>query len=163
MKVKIENAVLSDALKIADIEKACFPEEEAASLDSVKQRIEAYPESFLKAVDEDGNIKGFINGAAVNDETISDYMFESTSCHDEGGRFQSVFSLSVHPDFRHNGIAGMLMNELKKRALLAGREGVILTCKENLIGFYERFGFECTGVSQSVHGGAVWYDCILRF
>ncbi len=44
-----------------------------------------------------------------------------------------------------------------------GRKGVILTCKQHLIPYYERFGFENLGVSQSVHGGAVWYDLLLRF
>ena len=43
-----------------------------------------------------------------------------------------------------------------------GRKGLILTCKERLLGFYERFGYRNLGVSASVHGGAVWYDMILE-
>ena len=43
------------------------------------------------------------------------------------------------------------------------RRGLILTCKDRLIGFYEGFGYKSLGVSQSVHGGAVWYDMILEF
>ena len=38
-----------------------------------------------------------------------------------------------------------------------------MTCKDRLIGFYERFGYKNLGLSQSVHGGAVWYDMILEF
>ena len=39
----------------------------------------------------------------------------------------------------------------------------ILTCKEKLIGFYEKFGYVNLGISDSKHGGAVWYDMILEF
>ena len=38
-----------------------------------------------------------------------------------------------------------------------------MTCKDRLIGFYERQGYRLLGLSRSVHGGAVWYDMILEF
>ena len=37
------------------------------------------------------------------------------------------------------------------------------TCKEHLIPYYEKFGYRNCGVSESVHGGAVWYDMRLTF
>ena len=40
---------------------------------------------------------------------------------------------------------------------------MILTCKEELIPYYEQFGFENRGLSASVHGGAAWYDMVLTF
>ena len=43
------------------------------------------------------------------------------------------------------------------------RKGIVLTCKESLIPFYERFGFVNEGKSMSKHGGAVWYDMRLVF
>ena len=51
-----------------------------------------------------------------------------------------------------------MIEETKKR----GKQGLILTCKDRLIGFYETFGYRNLGVSESVHGGAVWYDMILE-
>ena len=55
------------------------------------------------------------------------------------------------------------VNDFIAKARQAGKRRVVLTCKEKLIHYYERFGFSNCGVSQSVHGGAVWYDmeCIL--
>ena len=44
-----------------------------------------------------------------------------------------------------------------------GRKGLVLTCKDKLVGFYERFGFVSEGVSSSEHGGAVWYQMRLTF
>ena len=45
----------------------------------------------------------------------------------------------------------------------AGMRGMILTCKAALIPYYERFGYRNKGISASVHGGAVWYDMVLKF
>ena len=44
-----------------------------------------------------------------------------------------------------------------------GRKGLILTCKDRLIHYYAKFGYKNLGISESVHGGAVWYDMILEF
>ena len=44
-----------------------------------------------------------------------------------------------------------------------GRRGCILTCKDTLIHYYEKFGYVNKGISESVHGGAIWYDMILEF
>ena len=54
---------------------------------------------------------------------------------------------------------GHLIEDARKR----GRKGLILTCKEGLIPFYEAFGYRNLGVSASVHGGAMWYDMVLEF
>lgn len=43
------------------------------------------------------------------------------------------------------------------------RVGCILTCKEELLAYYKKFGFESIGLSESVHGGAVWYDMKLEY
>ena len=55
------------------------------------------------------------------------------------------------------------MMEMIEKARAENRRGVILTCKEKLIPFYEQFGFVSHGLSASVHGGAAWYDMVLDF
>ena len=69
----------------------------------------------------------------------------------------------VLPEYRRQGGAAMLMNAFIEKARQEGRKGLILTCKEALIPYYSKFGYKSLGVSASVHGGAVWYDMILRF
>ena len=44
-----------------------------------------------------------------------------------------------------------------------GRKGLVLTCKDRLIRYYAKFGFENEGVSASVHGNVVWYQMRLTF
>ena len=37
--------------------------------------------------------------------------------------------------------------------------GVVLTCKDRLIHYYEKFGFVNEGLTaKSTHGGAEWYQ-----
>ncbi len=54
------------------------------------------------------------------------------------------------------------MDYLIEDAGKRGRKGLILTCKDRLIHYYEKFGYVNLGVSESVHGGAVWYDMLLE-
>ena len=74
-----------------------------------------------------------------------------------------MFGLAVIPQKRHQGYASLLMMEMIEKAREEKRRGVILTCKEKLIPFYEQFGFVNKGLSASVHGGAAWYDMVLDF
>jgi predicted GNAT family acetyltransferase len=67
----------------------------------------------------------------------------------------------VDDSLRGQGIAGKLIEALVDLVRKEGRKTVVLTCKEHLIHYYSRFGFENRGVSESVHGGAVWYDMVL--
>ena len=62
------------------------------------------------------------------------------------------------PEYQRQGIAEKLMKDMMEKSREAKREKMILTCKERLIHYYEKFGYENKGISESVHGGVVWYD-----
>ena len=55
------------------------------------------------------------------------------------------------------------MKQVIKDAKTQGRKGCVLTCKKELIGYYEKFGFQNRGKSQSALANQIWYDMILRF
>ena len=159
---RIRQVTMEDLDRVTQVEAVCFPPAEAAGKESFRARIERFPDSFFVA-EMDGEIVGFINGAVTDERTIRDEMFEDASLHNPKGRYQSIFGLDVVPERQHRGIAGELMEHMIEDARQKGRRGLILTCKDRLLGFYERFGYKCLGVSASVHGGAVWYDMILEF
>lgn len=162
MDILIRQVRPEDLDAVARVEAVCFPEAEAAGRESFSRRIAAFPESFLVA-EAGGDLIGFINGCVTGERTIRDEMFEDESLHDPKGSYQSIFGLDVVPEYRRRGIASQLMKALIGRAKKQGRKGLILTCKDRLIGYYETFGYRSLGVSASVHGGAVWYDMILEF
>ena len=163
MEYIIRQARPEDLDQVAEVERICFPAAEAAGRESLRLRIQAFPESFLVAEEQGGAIIGFINGAVTDKKTISDDMFEDAGLHKEDGAYQSIFGLDVLPQYRRQGIAAALMEGLIRSAEEKGRKGLILTCKERLIPYYGKFGYRNMGVSESVHGGAVWYDMIMEF
>ncbi len=152
----------TDLDAVTAVEAVCFPAAEAATKESFEHRIATFPECFFVAV-HDHKIIGFINGCATDERTIHDEMFEDSSLHKVDGCYQSIFGLDVIPEYQRQGIAAELMNHLIENARAKGRKGLILTCKDRLIHYYEKFGYQNLGVSASVHGGAVWYDMLLEF
>ena len=81
----------------------------------------------------------------------------------DGYYFGTITELLVLPEYRRQGVAADLMNHLIQTAKARGKKGMILTCKDRLIHYYEKFGYRSLGISGSVHGGAVWYDMLLEF
>lgn len=163
MDYTIRNVKIEDLDQVTEVEALCFPAAEAAEEASFRQRIETFPDSFFVAEDENGRIIGFINGCVTDERTIRDEMFEDSGLHRPEGLYQSVFGLDVIPEFRRQGVAADLMNRLMQEAKARGKKGMILTCKDRLIHYYEKFGYRNLGLSASVHGGAVWYDMLLEF
>lgn len=147
----------SDIDSLANIEAKCFPASEAASKSRIEDRMNVFPNHFYVA-EENGEIVGFVNGLVSDERTISDEMFENAMLHNEKGKYQMIFGLSVLAEYRKKGIAGKLMQAIINAAKEEGRDGVVLTCKDDLIPFYKKMGFQNRGVSKSAHGGVVWYD-----
>lgn len=161
-EINIRYVTAEDLEQVTAVEAACFPAAEAAGRESFKRRIETFPECFFVAV-HDGRIIGFINGCATDERTIRDEMFDDSGLHKKDGIYQSIFGLDVLEEYRCQGVAARLMEHMIQDAEAKGRKGLILTCKDRLIHYYSKFGYENLGVSASVHGGAVWYDMVLEF
>lgn len=53
---------------------------------------------------------------------------------------------------------GLQEDVLIADSMKQGRKGIVLTCKDQLIPFYQKFD-----LSASTHGGAVWYQMRLIF
>ena len=154
-------AVRQDDLNsVTEIEAVCFPAAEAASRDSFKERIAAFPESFLVA-EVGGKLIGYINGCATDSPVIYDELFYSTTHHNQAGENLTVFGLAVIPEFQKQGVASQLMKHFVQTAKKLGKRNIILTCKERLIRYYECFGYVNNGISKSTHGGTQWFDMTL--
>ena len=154
---EIRNATMNDFKRLCELENIAFPPEKAASDKSIKERIELTNDTFFVACIED-KIIGFINGIVIDQEYISDDLFEEVFENRKEGGIQSVLSLGVEPEYQRQGIAAALLKELEKEAKSKKRTTITLTCLENLIHYYERQGYKNMGLAQSQHGGATWYN-----
>ncbi|URZ04224.1 GNAT family N-acetyltransferase [Clostridium felsineum] len=162
MDIKIREVFIEDLEAVTEVELRCFPKSEAATKKSFEQRINTFSKKFFVAENE-GKIVGFVNGCIINETAIYDKLYENASLHVPDGKYQTIFGLDVLPEYRNKGIASKLMQHMIEVSKLEGRKGVILDCKEKLIHYYEKFGYINVGISESVHGGAKWYNMILEF
>ena len=69
-----------------------------------------------------------------------------------------LFGVATAPAYQKSGFASKLMERAIEDARKQNRCGIVLTCKEELIRFYSHFGFVSEGISDSEHGGAIWYQ-----
>ena len=142
------------------MEDVCMPPGEGCTREEILDRVYAAPEFFLLAVEkETGKIAGYVNGVATNESVIRDEFFsKGGKLHDPDGSTIMLVSLVVMPQYRGLGLGREIMRVYAEREKAKGRKRMILTCVEKNIKMYEKFGYRLLGVSNSVYGGAVWYD-----
>lgn len=160
--MNIRNATIEDLQAITAVESRCFPAAEAASESDFKKRLTVYPNHFWLLEDE-GKLVGFVNGMVTNESILSDEMFKDANLHNENGEWQMIFGVNTIPEYRRKGCAEKIINKIIYDAKKQGRKGLVLTCKEKLLHYYAKFGFKNEGISESTHGGVVWYDMRLTF
>lgn len=160
--MNIRTATMADLDALTAIEAACFPAAEAAPRAAFEKRLAVYPDHFWVLEDE-GKIVSFVNGMVTDEEKLRDEMYENAALHTESGAWQMIFGVNTLPACRRRGLAELLLRRCIDDARTQGRRGVVLTCKDKLVHYYVKFGFVSEGVSQSTHGGAVWYDMRLTF
>ena len=161
--MEIRTAVMADLAAVTAVEAACFPAAEAATERDFAQRLAVYPNHFWLLEEDDGTLVSFINGMVTDEPTLRDEMYENAALHREDGAWQMIFGVNTLPRYRRQGCAARVMERVIADARAQGRKGCVLTCKDQLIHYYETFGFRNEGVSASTHGGVVWYDMRLTF
>ena len=148
-----------EAREAAEIERICFPPNEACSREMMLERAAAAPDLFLVAVDrESGRIAGFLNGLATKEEAFRDEFFTDAGLHDPQGDAVMLCGLDVLPEYRGRGLARELVSVYCRRERERGRKRLVLTCHDGKVDMYRRMGFRDLGASASVWGGESWHD-----
>lgn len=159
----IRTAAMDDLKDITAIELECFPVAEAATEKEFAERLKYYGNHFWLLYENDKLI-AFVDGFVTNKPDLTDEMYEKAHLHNENGDWQMIFGVNTLPDYRRQGYAGMLIKRAIEDAKAQGRKGLVLTCKDKLVSYYEKFGFQSEGISEkSTHGNVVWYQMRLRF
>ncbi len=160
--MEIRKATISDLDAITALEAACFPEAEAASRESFEKRLKVFADRFWLLWDGD-RLVGMVNGMVTDQEELVDEMFADASIHQPEGDWQMIFGVATHPEYQRRGLAAQVLERAIADVKAEGRKGLILTCKEQKLHYYAKFGFVSEGVSVSEHGGAKWYQMRLEF
>lgn len=148
---------------VAEIERICFPPNEACSYEHMRDRVEGAPELFLVAVEKNsGKIAGFLNGLATKENEFRDEFFVDASLHDPEGENIMLLGLDVLPQYRGMGLAREIVYQYVCREKVRGRKHLYLTCLESKVKMYEKFGFEDLGLADSTWGGEQWHEMVCR-
>ena len=160
--MKIRTATTDDLEMIAAVEAECFPPAEAATKEEFAKRLQYYRDHFWLMFDGEKLI-AFVDGFVTDEADLTDEMYEKAELHEEQGDWQMIFGVNTIPAYRRRGLAEQLLKRAIADAKAQGRKGLVLTCKDKLIHYYAKFGFENEGVSESTHGNVVWNKMRLTF
>ncbi len=161
--MRIRTAVPADLPAVTAVEAACFPAAEAATEADFAKRLAVYPDYFWLMEDDDGTLVSFVNGLVTDEAHLRDEMYADASLHNENGAWQMIFGVNTLPEYRRRGLAEQILRRVISDAKAQGRKGCVLTCKDKLLHYYGKLGFVNEGVSESTHGGVVWYEMRLTF
>ena len=160
--MEIRTATFKDLDAVSAVEAACFPAAEAATPAEFEERLRYYGGHFWLMSDGEKLI-GFVDGMVTDKADLSDDLYAQASLHNENGAWQMIFGVNTLPEYRRHGVAAALLKRAIADAKAQGRKGLVLTCKDKLVHYYAKFGFVSEGVSESTHGGVVWYQMRLTF
>ena len=145
------------------IEQICFPPNEACSPKAMTERIAKVPQLFLVAVDKStGKLAGFLNGVATDEEKFRDEFFTDIDLCDENGKNVMLLGLDVLPEYRGQGLARELVHRYSRREKANGRKKLFLTCLEQKVEMYKKFGLQDLGIADSTWGGEEWHEMVLK-
>ena len=147
-----------DAAMAAALEAICFPPEYAASPAAIAERMATYADHFWLIEDEGGMLLTLVNGPCTHARDLSDEMYEAPTMHDPNGAWQMILGVATAPAAQGQGLATRLLRTVIETTRAHGRQGLVLTCLDDLVGFYARLGFVDEGLSASHHGGVPWHQ-----
>lgn len=161
--MRIRTAQMDDVDAVAAVEKECFPPAEAATREKFAERILHYGNHFWLMFDGD-KLAAFVDGFVTDAPDLTDEMYERADMHNEAGAWQMIFGVNTMPEYRRRGLAGELIRCAIDNAGDAGRKGLVLTCKDELVHYYAGFGFKDEGITdKSTHGNVAWHQMRLEF
>ena len=131
---------------------------------SLYGRQENLPVSQIVTVLDGEKLIGFVDGMVTDQTDLTDDLYAQAHAHNEQGCWQMIFGVNTLPEYRRHGYAGQLLRRAIADARQQGRRGLVLTCKERLLPYYAKFGFQDEGVTdKSTHGNVAWHQMRLSF
>ena len=162
-KFEFRSIRLEEAMQAAEMERICFPPNEACSEKMMLERVAKAPEYFLVAADrESGKLAGYINGLATEETSFRDEFFTDTDIHDPEGRTIMILGLEVLPEYRGQGLARELMRQYLADQREDGKKLVLLTCLQEKVEMYKKMGFHDDGMADSSWGGEEWHEMSVK-
>ena len=140
MTLNIRTVKMDDLDAIVELESSAFHMSEEMTRKDMIGRIENYPDTFLVA-QVDGKVVGHVFGPVSKERYIKDELYFKNQPNNAQYHYQTILSLDTNQEYRKQGIASALIEELCKIAQSQDRRAITLTCLPKLFHFYEKRGF----------------------
>ena len=140
MTLNIRTVKMDDLDAIVELESSAFHMSEEMTRKDMIGRIENYPDTFLVA-QVDGKVVGHVFGPVSKERYIKDELYFKNQPNNAQYHYQTILSLATNQEYRKQGIASALIEELCKIAQALDRRAITLTCLPKLFHFYEKRGF----------------------
>ena len=140
MTLNIRTVKMNDLDAIVELESSAFHMSEEMTRKDMIGRIENYPNTFLVA-EVDGKVVGHVFGPVSKERYIRDELYFKNQPNNAQYHYQTILSLATNQEYRKQGIASALIEELCKIAQAQDRRAITLTCLPKLFHFYEKRGF----------------------
>ena len=130
-----------EGVQAGEMDRICFPPEEAKPMEIMCRFVGKMPEQFLVAV-------------------FKDEFFTDLSLNDLAAQTVYLLGLDILPEYRGQGLARELIKLYGIWSQVKGRHRMVLTAHEEKVGLYEKLGFTDLGISGSTWGGGVWHEMV---
>ena len=145
-----------------EIEKSSYPEDEAASLESLLFR-QKNASIYFRCADHDEtkSLVGFICATRC-----MEFTKDSLYNHTPNGNILVIHSVAIDPKYRRLGYGTIMLREYLSHMIALNEamsatapiEKIMLMAKSNLLTFYISSGFRVNQISPIQHGKDVWYE-----
>ena len=157
-QVTLREASLEDWKAIVAIEEANFSTE-AAGAETIQKWIEQGQTNFLIA-ELNEKIAGYLVGSAVFSRHLTNEMIDNSSKQQRDSDFMTIQRLSIHPEFKGQGLGTLLLAACKEIAVARNQKGLQLVCSDELISYYEMNAFINEGISERGDSHAILYELV---
>lgn len=87
-------------------------------------------------------------------------MIDNSSKQQRDSDFMTIQRLSIHPEFKGQGLGTLLLAACKEIAVARNQKGLQLVCSDELISYYEMNAFINEGISERVDSHAILYELV---
>ena len=101
---------------------------------------------------------GFLIVDETDEKRFRDEFFTDKSLNKSQGDNIMLLGLDILPEYQGQGLGRAVMKHYCSREQAKGRRRLVLTCLENLVGMYTKFGYTDLGISGSEWGGEEWHE-----
>ncbi|VUW98953.1 Acetyltransferase (GNAT) family protein [Streptococcus constellatus] len=157
-QVTIREAVLEDLEAIRVIEQANFSTE-VAGAETIQKWIECVPNTCLIA-ELNEKIAVYLVGSAVFSRRLANATSDKSEKRQQDSDFMTIQRLSIHPDFKGQGLGTLLLAACKEITVAQNQKGLQLVCSDELISYYEMNAFINEGISEKIYNNTVLYELV---